>query len=385
MDDNLHMRPAVQYLFSSPEGDISLGADDLARPFLLSAGVEHGELTLGDYFKALEKFIHTVGNKKLSSILADHCGENQESINIKQIVLRSEKHGLLYHISSAEFFLDKFTVKLAISTALTEQGKRCLERDYSLQSQLQNGENDSFVPRQHFLKEMVIIKNIKEYPLIMTLSQWLDGYHEWHISYNKKINSYQIIVWDDNKNTFISQSQSMDLFEKAAFILTYYFDPETSRQVYPWHHAAGDFIVKPTTDTLDVKLITVRDIFSIGKAQEGRAASPLANCISFFLHLSIRMRIDKIDGVGDSFWLDNYVVSAVIKGFFAAYSTKNMQHIASSKQFKQLLQAFNSEDFMGVCQPLLDFYRDESTEDFRVVIENLEEHLTTLVEKLREL
>ena len=47
----------IEYLFSSPEGDISLAPEDLARPFLITPSEHHPFLTLGDYFEAIrEKF-----------------------------------------------------------------------------------------------------------------------------------------------------------------------------------------------------------------------------------------------------------------------------------------------------------------------------------------
>ncbi len=55
----------IKYLFSSPEGDISLGpvedpvfgGEDLARPFLITPSEHHPFLTLGDYFEAIRAFI----------------------------------------------------------------------------------------------------------------------------------------------------------------------------------------------------------------------------------------------------------------------------------------------------------------------------------------
>ena len=42
----------------------------------------------------------------------------------------------------------------------------------------------------------------------------------------------------------------------------------------------------------------------------------------FFLNLSIRMRLDRYDGVGDIVWADGLVVQSTLDGFFEGLALK---------------------------------------------------------------
>lgn len=40
--------------------------------------------------------------------------------------------------------------------------------------------------------------------------------------------------------------------------MTCYYNAETFEQIFPWHHAAGDFVIKLQKNNMKMKLITVR-------------------------------------------------------------------------------------------------------------------------------
>jgi hypothetical protein len=45
---------------------------------------------------------------------------------------------------------------------------------------------------------------------------------------------------------------------RGIFLLTAYYNIDTGEQIFPWHHAAGDFVVTPLAEGFPVKLIAVR-------------------------------------------------------------------------------------------------------------------------------
>jgi hypothetical protein len=105
----------VKYLFSSSEGDVLLEEETLNRAFLLNPFDEHPFLTLRDYFQSIERFI-------LDSLLFPDP--------IDQMLIRSEKHGTLYHVASVEITGHGARKKFAVSTAFTEPKKGLLLREY---------------------------------------------------------------------------------------------------------------------------------------------------------------------------------------------------------------------------------------------------------------
>ena len=108
----------VQYLFSSSEGDVPLDDKTLDRAFLLNPFEAHSFLTLRDYFQSIERFIldrvEVLVEKSKTALSPDRIGE---------MLIRSEKHGTLYHVASVEIAGDGTKRKFAVSTAFSEPRK----------------------------------------------------------------------------------------------------------------------------------------------------------------------------------------------------------------------------------------------------------------------
>ena len=85
-----------EYRFSSPEGDIPLSSEDLNKPFKITLQKEHPVLTLGDYFRVLQEFILVHNREYLTDLMG--------ATGIEKLIIRSEKHGALYHIASIDLF-----------------------------------------------------------------------------------------------------------------------------------------------------------------------------------------------------------------------------------------------------------------------------------------
>jgi len=118
----------VAYLFSSPEGDISLDPEDLLRPF-------------------------------------------------------SEKHGILYHLASIEVFLKEIRTKFTLSTALSKAGIECLVREHDILDRLNQTFGFPFLPEVYGIREMACPTDQgTTEKLILLSAQWFEDYHEWHLA-----------------------------------------------------------------------------------------------------------------------------------------------------------------------------------------------------------
>jgi hypothetical protein len=99
-------------------------------------------------------------------------------------------------------------------------------------------------------------------------------------------------------------------------ILTAYYNPMTFEQIFAWHHAAGDFIVNIDQGRPEVKLITVRRYAPLFENIEPDPETVI-QCLQIFLYnLSLRMRLDRLDGVGEMARAPDLVVKATVQGFF---------------------------------------------------------------------
>jgi len=380
----------IKHLFSSPEGDISLGSEDLARPFLITPLEHHPFLTLRDYFNAIREFILKDQGKRLAHVLKERLNKEIGPENIHKILIRSEKHGALYHLASVEIFVDDKQTKFAVSTAVSEKGKEWITNEYETLKFLNSSLGLPYLPNVHLKGEVECdAGNGKHETLSMLLSEWFEGYHEWHLSIDKNDNKQKICIWDlQNGNRYASREEAFEIFRQASKILTLCYDTKDFNQIYPWHHAAGDFIVKTRDRRVDVRLTTAREYQSILNYFSEETSRPMIAIVYFFLNLSIRMRLDKLDGVGETVWAGDFCVNATTEGFFDAIKimeSEGRYHLGRPKELIALLNSFGEEEIRGLFHPLQNWYQEGDPLEFRVIKANLRTHVNLLCHALQNL
>ncbi len=371
----------IDYYFSAPQGRIPVTKEDLEKPFLLSPTQEHPFLTLGNYFDSLKDFVIQNGESVLSGIVAQEINRKVHVFDeVESCTINSEKHGALYHIASLEFQLDNLPFKLAITTALTEQGKKSLKGEYALLKELTDNRSPNYISKPYLLEEEVHEYGKMREEFFIMLGEWFEDYHEWHFS--DQDDQSRICLWDYLKgNRLLSDEDGFSIMRQCAHTLTYYFDLESFRQIHPWHHAAGDFIVHHRNGVIDVKLITVRGydrLLDIGEPSEENSITAL---LCFLLDLAVRMRLDKINGTDDVFWAPEYAVKAAVEGFFEGLTEKHYEEQITHEKitgFLDILKSFTNEELLQMYQPLLALYNEGDSNDFNIILDNLENHIIQL-------
>jgi len=379
----------IQYLFSSPDGDIALTPEDLARPFLITPTEAHSFLTLGDYFNSIETFLLKDPAKPLYSILKERFNKQTDINSIQELLIRSEKHGALYHPASIEVMVEGKQLKIAASTAVTEKGKLWLAREYEILKYLNRSYKLPYLPNI-YTKGGIECKadDRKHETLVMILAEWFEGYHEWHLSIDETDNTRKISIWDmENGNRYASEREAFEIFRQASKILTLYYDTNSFNQIYPWHHAAGDFIVGIRDGRIDVRLTTARKYESIMGSFSEDTVNPIIAMIYFFLNLTVRMQLDKLDGVGKTVWAGDFTAGAATAGFFEALMTMETEgryNLGKVEDLLSLLQSFREEELEGLFQSLITLYLEDDPEDVAVIQENLGRHISLLYQVLRD-
>jgi hypothetical protein len=378
----------IDYLFSSPEGDILLRPEDLARPFLLGPSEPHPFLTLRHYFEAIQTFLLGDEEKCLMNILrTKRIGEKGRD-RIKRIGIRSEKHGVLYHVASVEILLDKRPIKLAVSAAVSNEAKSCLTNEYDILTSLCRSLRRPYLPKVYEKGDVICQDGHQSHEtLTLMLSEWFEGYHEWHLSMDEAHNRQKVCIWDlENGHRYASEEEAFEIFRQAARILTLYYDVHSFNQIHPWHHAAGDFIVKAGVDGIHVNLTTARDYRSIMDFFSKDAVDPLIAMVYFFLNLTIRMRLDRLNGVGETVWAGDFSLYAAVKGFFEGLRMMEEEGTVKPGQIVELLsllQSLNEDELERLLEPLLDFHQEESPVDLSVIQANIKSHTTLLCQTLQ--
>jgi hypothetical protein len=431
----------VKCIFSSPKGDIPLGSRELAKPFKTTPLKYHASLTLGDYFDAIKAFLLSEKGKRLIPVLGAKVNQDIPCDNIGEIRIRSEKHGALYHVASAEIFFVKergetsaarsvgrkrlspsrHSVKLAISTAVSERGKACLAREWDTVHCLNKALGLPYLPKIYSWGEVESRAGSGDKGFSMLLAEWFEDYHEWHLSRldlpNSESRPWQampssfskipsftckeerlggrekegpqgIMIWDLAKgHRFASREESFEIYRQASKILTLFYNTHDYRQIYPWHHAAGDFVVRTKDRNVEVKLTTARKYGPVMTFPKEEPVNPLAAIVYFVLNLTLKMRLDKLDGMGDTAWAERLSVEAGIEGFFEALrimEKKGAYHLGEVGHLCSLLKSFHQDEFYRLYQPLQDVYREEDPQDLIVIEKNLESHASGLYQVMQK-
>ena len=371
-----------RFLLSDQHGDITLSAEDIEQPFLINPSEKHPFLTLADYYGALQKFITQNDGNVLQSALK---GQNAFA-DISEINIRSEKHGAFYHIASVEIIGLGEKIKLAVTTALSETARSFLAEEAIILQQL-SGIAAGFLPTIYCKESLTWQAESGSEKFFLVLGEWLDGYHEWHLSDDPESGDRRIHLWDYKKGyRFLSNAESYELLRQAAYILTYYYDQVDFRQIYPWHHGAGDFVAKCESGTISVKLITARQHQPLVQFDQAEEADRLVAAIQFLLNLGLRMRLDRLDGVGEPAWLGVFAVHAAVNGFFAGLAATQAQDrlsIGPVADFLEIMQSFEAQEIYDMHESLLEIYAEEDRDDFRLIQAKLPGHAAELHEVLQ--
>jgi len=361
----------VKYLFSSSEGDVLLDEKTLDRAFLLNPFEAHPFLTLRDYFQSIERFT------------LDHPLFPDQ---IDQVLIRSEKHGTLYHVASVEMTGHGIRRKFAVSTAFSEPRRRLLLHENETMRYLNKQFPYDYLPKVYLASETLCSNPKGNETVVMRVSEWLEGYHEWHLT-EEQDGKQAVLIWDMQKgNRTASDEESRSVFRQASKILTLYYDLKTYRQIYPWHHAAGDFVVKHAGGAVEVKLTTARNYIPLISFPAKSDTNRVTALVAFLLNMAVQMRLDRIGGVGEPVWAHGEFVSPCLEGFFGALQTMKAEgrgDWGEGPDLPTLLKNFSKEELQRLYAPLMESYREEKPEDSKVIEENLEGHIATLWKALQ--
>ena len=333
---------AVEFSFYLWRQDKALcpGQPDWSKPLPLTRNdihqaqqrpSENQDLSYGGYFESIREFICANQYGGLIHGIRQQSAQEISPAQIRAVAITAEKHGAFYHPARATVTLDtEAVITFVVNVAITTEAGQVLAREYQHLKYLSAQDDRGFLPRCYHFDVMEISGQANR---AMLLGQWFDGYHEFHLSKDSPAASPALCVWNDiNGPIALDDHQTQQLYHNAALILTAFYNPITFEQIYPWHHAAGDFIVRVDSAGLDLKLITVRNYAPLfdhpGFEDESRSPEEVLfdSLLIFLLNLSTRMRLDRLDGVGPVVWAPDEAVTASVSGFFEGLAIVVRRH-----------------------------------------------------------
>jgi len=342
----------------------------------------------GDYFTAVRNFLEQDRSGIITRAVSQHMHRDVTSQEIEEIRIFLEKHGEFYHPARIETVLHGTAIPFVLNVAISDSGKNFIQREYGLLKQLDEDFPCSFLPKVYGQGCVSMTGD----EIGMFLGEWFQGYNEFHISLDPEDEKHKIVVWDhEHGNFFLTTDQATNFYRQAARILTCYYNVETFEQILSWHHAAGDFVLKCQNDSIDVKLITVRQYRPMFENDSGNenpdAELILEALLVFFLNLAIRMRLDRLDGVGEIVWSDNIALKGTLNGFFEGLALKPLISLFSEPLadcFQKHLLACSRIDFLDLNLSIVETYHPQAPE-VPVIRRHLKKHVDNLYNAIKHL
>jgi len=357
----------------------------------LAAAKDGLSICYGEYFSAVRAFLENGGCELIGRAIREGIGSQPKPVQIRNIRVNLEKHGEFYHPAHLEVLAQHQRFSFVLNVAVSETGIRHIREEYFYLAKLNNEFKPSFLPRVYGIGEAAGAGSRR---ISMFLGQWFEGFHEFHLTRNAPDGKNRIAFWHPwKRRLFLSFEQACELYRQAARILTYYYNIETFAHIYGWHHAAGDFIVRVDKADLDVRLITVRryiPLFSNREPSESASRSPeliLQALLIFFLNLSIRMRLDRLDGVGNMVWADSSSVGPTLAGFIEGLDLKPpVRSLPDTvgRSFRYYLSVCSRQDLYDLAYAVAEVFKPDTAEH-HLLVQHIDEHVETLNGALQQL
>jgi len=339
--------PSFKFFIPGETGQISPGSPlwsmllsgncaDFSKNVPITGRLPGSEPTIGDYFTAARAFLENGDCHVLETALSAITDKGQDHSSIQLVELYLEKHGVFYHPLRVKVFTQtRPPVSLVLNGAVSGPGLALIKTEYQLLDRLEKLSASSYTPKvfaagilnleiSNFEKFNPIDSGSQEQKVGFFLGEWFEGFQEFHIS--TRDGEPKIAVWASNGDVeYLSMERASNLYEQVAYILTIHYNLDTGEQIFPWHHAAGDFVVNILPEGFAVKLITVRGYTSLmefdPEAAPGGQILPFL--LFFFLNLTLRAQMDRLDGVGSLAFLGESVLEATITGFLRGLDDKS--------------------------------------------------------------
>jgi hypothetical protein len=370
----------VRLFINSPQGLVAFSAEHASMPLPWGLDEEGPALAYGPYLNALASFLGRHGFQPLQTALSRHLERPVSVQEVQSLEIISQKHGAFYDVAQVCTKVGGKKVSFAVNSAVRPAQQALLEAEFAMLQDLNQRFPRGFIPRAYVWGESpCAAADDSGRMLKLFMVEWFDGYHEFHLSRRPPTDNTLIKVWDGREeDTFLSTEETLSVYHQAAAILTAYLDPGSFSQIYPWHHAAGDFILKRKEQGVELRLITARGYLPLVSVGDNPSEKwvPL---VHFFLNLSLRMRLDRLDGVGDLAWAGPDCLHGVVAGFLEAWQmkAKEWSELPKASEVLDVLRSFTPEEWLFLSAPVLADGLTEA-EELEYFQPCLEEHMTSL-------
>lgn len=314
--------------------------------------------TYGDYFCAARNFLEHNDAAVLRTAVSRISGQSIQSEDLSKVSVFIVKHGAYYHPGYVLIKAAGRQWPMVLNVAVSPPGQKIIADEYRNLISLNAALPQKFWPMAF---AHGIGHTCQQQSLPMFLGQWLEGFYEFHLTRDNTGSKTNVIVWNtDHGHERLTPSQVNELLRKSTAILAYAYNPITLEGIQNWHHAAGDFIIQPGQKGLQVRLISVRRYAPVLDIATPDVAAILEALLVYFTELSLRMRLDRLNGVGDAACHHLDALPAIYAGFFEGlalsaadrglpddFAATAMQYFAlhGKDQLRSILESITARSF----------------------------------------
>jgi len=317
---------------------------------------DENKISYGDYLAAVGRFLENDNYRVVKSALAHGSPGTATAEQVSSLAVFLVKHGEFYHPARVVIETGAGESAFVVNGAVSDVGRAHIEGEFKWLAGLYEQFDTPLVPRVFHLGE---VETANGDVIPMFSAEWFDGFCEFHLTDEAPGNRSNLVVWENDESTyFLTPEQAMDMYGKVAFILTTAYNFYTFEHISAWHHAAGDFVVKPLDDKrVDLRLITVRSYTPLIDNPEPDPADLIEGLLLYLIKLSIRNRLDRLDGTGDLGWAGDDALKGTIEGFFRGLSVMaaKMDLPADFQdQFKNVLRCYPPDALQTLFSAFVD-------------------------------
>jgi len=282
-----------------------------------------GSMTYGDYFTAAGHFLSMDRCALLCEAAAKKTGKAVAVEDIRRVSVYLVKYGAFYHPAYVLADIHGSPLPFVLNVAVSSKGRQMITREYQILSHLNARVDAAYWPDVFGWGEGL---NLDGRPIPMFLGQWLEGYYEFHLS-GESAEQRHVKVWDTQHGHLrLTENQILSCLHKAACILTHAYNPLTFEAIRHWHHAAGDFVVALQDGEIKVRLITTREYAPLVENPEPDVAAMLDGLLNFLIDISLKLRLDRLDGIGRMVCHSHHAVPVICDGFFQGLALAAPSH-----------------------------------------------------------
>jgi hypothetical protein len=194
-------------------------------------------------------------------------------------------------------------------------------------------------------------------------------------------------MWEEDVPSLLTREAAYLVYHQATKILTSYYNTATTEHISHWHHASGDFVVQCRGNQVNLRLITVRQYGPLLKINTmphdsmDRNEKALDALLLFLIDLSIRMRLDRREGIGKFAWAEDVAVVGTWCGFLEGLSENRIPAPCLSDpvpRFQEHLATYSPVDLRDLAQTLAAAL-PVSSEEKTVIEKHLDSHVEVLL------